>query len=130
MRVQAKQTLTNLLDRTMPGIKIQLLNRSDVPDRDKLCDFVKEYWHFDNITSMPEARFILRYSNWAKEQGYHASTEKAKKIYAIALDGIPTLSSTAPSTKMLVLEAVKVLHMIDKTLVLILAQMRDLATIS
>jgi len=126
-RIRAKQTLTNLLDRTMPGIKTQLLNRSDVPDRDKLCDFVKEYWHFDNIICMSEARFITHYNNWAKKKGYRASTEKAKKIYALALDSIPTLSSTTPSTKMLVLEAVKVLHMIDTTLALILAQMRDLA---
>jgi len=127
MRIHAKQTLTNLLDRTMPGIKTLLLNRSDVPNRDKLCDFVKEYWHFDNITHMTEARFITGYNNWAKKQGYQASTEKAKKIYALALDGIPTLTSTTPSTKMLVLEAVKVLHVIDTTLVLILSQMRDLA---
>jgi transposase len=40
----------------------------------------------------------------------------------------PTLSSKMSSTKMLVLESVKVLHMIDKTLVSILAQMRDLAS--
>lgn len=127
MRIQAKQTLTNLLDRTMPGIKTLLLNRSDVPNRDKLCDFVKEYWHFDNITHMTETRFITGYNNWAKKQGYQASTEKAKKIYALALEGIPTLTSTTPSTKMLVLEAVKVLHVIDTTLVLILSQMRELA---
>jgi transposase len=127
MRIQAKQTLTNLLDRTMPGIKTQILNRSDVPDRDKLCDFVKEYWHFDNVTCMTEDGFITSYNNWAKKKGYQACTEKAKKIYSLAMDGIPTLSSTTPSTKMIVLEAVKVLHMIDTTLVLILAQMRDLA---
>jgi transposase len=127
MRIQAKQTLTNLLDRTMPGIKTLLWNRSDVPDRDKLCDFVKEYWHFDNITRMSETRFISSYYSWAKRKGYRASTEKAKKIYALALDGIPTLSSNTPSTKMLVEEAVKVLHMIDTTLASILAQMRELA---
>lgn len=127
VRIRAKQALTNLLDRTMPGIKTQLLNRSDVPDRDKLCDFVKEYWHFDNITCMSEAEFITNYNNWAKKKGYQTSTEKAKKIYALALEGIPTLPSSTPSTKMLVLEAVKALHMIDTTLALILAQMRTLA---
>jgi transposase len=127
MRIQAKQTLTNLLDRTMPGIKTLLWNRSDVPDRDKLCDFVKAYWHFDNITRMSEAKFINNYNGWAKRKGYHASTEKAKKIYALALDGITTLSSNTPSTKMLVEEAVRVLHMIDTTLASILAQMRELA---
>lgn len=127
MRIQAKQTLTNLLDRTMPGIKTLLWNRSDVPDRDKLCDFVKEYWHFDNITLMSEAEFINTYNSWAKSKGYHASTDKAKKIHTLALDGIPTLSSNMPSTKMLVEEAVKVLHSIDTTLACILAQMKDLA---
>lgn len=127
MRIQVKQTLTNLLDRTMPGIKTLLLNRSDVPDRDKLCDFVKEYWHFDNITRMTEAKFINSYNSWTKKKGYQASTAKAKKIHALALDGIPTLSSTTPSTKMLVLEAVKVLHMIDTTIANILAQMKELA---
>jgi transposase len=111
----------------MPGIKTLLWNRSDVPDRDKLCDFVKAYWHFDNITRMSEAKFINNYNGWAKRKGYHASTEKAKKIYALALDGITTLSSNTPSTKMLVEEAVRVLHMIDTTLASILAQMRELA---
>ena len=127
MRIHSKQTLANLLDRTMPGIKTLLWNRSDVPDRDKLSDFVKEYWHFDNITRMSEARYINNYNSWTKRKGYRASTEKAKKIYALALEGIPTLSSTTPSTKMLVEEAVKVLHMIDTTLASILAQMRELA---
>lgn len=127
MRIQAKLTLTNLLDRTMPGIKTLLWNRSDAPERDKLCHFVNEYWHFDSITCMPEDQFIDNYNEWAKSKGYRASTKKAKKIYALALDGIPTLSSNTPSTKMLVKEAVKVLQMIDTTLVSILARMRELA---
>jgi transposase len=127
MRIHAKQTLTNLLDRTMPGIKTQLMNRSDVPDRDKLCDFVKEYWHFDNITCMTEAQFIISYNNWAKANRYRSSTEKAKLIYTMAQDSLPTLSSGISSTKLLVLEAVHVLHMIDSTLILLLTQMRTLA---
>ncbi|XWX61658.1 IS110 family transposase [Desulfitobacterium sp. AusDCA] len=126
MRIQAKLTLTNLLDRTMPGIKTLLWNRSDAPKRDKLCHFVNEYWHFDSITCMPEDQFIDNYNEWAKSKGYRASTKKAKKIYALALDGIPTLSSNTPSTKMLVKEAVKVSQMIDTTLVSILARMREL----
>jgi len=126
MRVHAKQALTNLLDRTMPGIKTQLMNRSDVPDRDKLCDFVKEYWHFDNVTNMTEEQFIVSYNNWAKTNRYQASSVKARKIYIIAQDSVPTLSSCILSTKLLVLEAVHVLHVIDTTLVLLLSQMRTL----
>lgn len=127
MRIKAKQTLTNLLDRTMPGIKALLKNRSDAPDRDKLCDFVKEYWHFDNISTLTENEFTKSYNKWTKKKGYRASTSKALKIYALATDGIPTLSSIMPSTKMLVMESVDVPHKIDTTIEHILAQMQELS---
>lgn len=52
----------------------------------------------------------------------------AYKVAELALDGIPTMSSKTPSTKMLVLEAVRVLQVIDKTLASVLAQMRMLAS--
>ena len=128
MRVRAKQAMTNLIDQTMPGIKTVLWNRSDVPDKDKLCDFVREYWHYDNITCMSEQDFIEQYNSWAKRKGYRASTQKAKAIYALATDGIPTMPSQMSSTKMLIWESVRVLYMIDKTIASILAQMRDLAS--
>lgn len=127
MRVHAKQMMTNLTDRTMPGIKTVLWNRSDVPDKDKLCDFVKEFWHYDNITCMSEDEFILKFNSWAKEKGYRQSVKKAKAIYQLASNGIPTMASETSSTQVLVLEAVKVLHTEDKTLISILTQMRNLA---
>lgn len=91
--MRAKQSLTILLDRTMPGIKTMLLNYSKNPDRDKLCDFVRKYWHYDNITKMSESAFIKSYNSWAKKKGYQSSERKAKQIYALASDGIPTLTS-------------------------------------
>ena len=51
---------------------------------------------------------------------YLTSEAKASQIYALALEGIPTLSSTTPSPKMLVVEAVKSMFSINKTLVCIL----------
>ena len=90
--------------------------RSEEPTKDKLSDFVAEYWHFDNITKKSEAQFIRNYCTWAKKKGYHASESKAKAIYALACNGIPTLSSSAASTKMLTLEAVRVLKEVNKTL--------------
>lgn len=111
----------------MPGIKAMLKSRSDKPEKDKLNDFVEEYWHYDNITKKSEKQFINSYKNWAKKKGYQQSEAKAIKIYNLAKQGIPTLSSNAPSTKMLVLEAVRVLQEIDKTLALILSQMQELA---
>lgn len=127
MRIESKQALTNMLDYTMPGIKTLLASRSDKPEKDKLCDFIEKYWHYDNITKKSENQFVNSYKNWAKKKGYHQSETKALKIYALAQQGIPTLPSNAPSTKMLVLESVRVLREIEKTLTMILSQMQELA---
>ena len=128
LRVRAKQSLTILLDRTMPGIKTMLWNYSKNPDRDKLCDFVRRYWHYDNITKMSESAFVRSYSSWTKKKGYQSSERKAKLIYALASDGIPTLASSSPSTKMLLEEAVESLYHIDTTLANILSRMRELSS--
>lgn len=128
IKIASKLALSSILDRTMPGIqKILCVNRPENPVRDKLGDFVEEYWHFDNITKLSETRFISDYCRWAKKKGYHANETKAKAIYAIARDGIPTLSSVSTSTKMLVQEATRVLREVNKTLKSILTQMQEIA---
>lgn len=130
IKIESQLALTNLLDRTMPGIKKLLgSHRSKEPTKDKLSDFVQEYWHYDNITKKSEAHFINDYCRWAKRKGYHSNVVKAKTIYAMACNGIPTLSSSAASTKMLTLEAVRVLKEINRTLESILTQMQALASI-
>jgi transposase len=130
MKVESKLVLTNLLDRTMPGIKKLFSGtRSDAPAKDKLCDFVLKYRHYDNITKKSEKSFVRDYCDWAKKKGYHANTGKAQAIYAMAQGGIPTLPSDAPSTEMLTTEAVRVLKEINKTLENILTQMRESATV-
>ena len=127
MRIASKVSLGNLLDRTMPGIKTLLNNRPDKPEKDKLNDFIKEYWHYDNITKKSEKQFINSYLKWTQKKGYRHSEAKAKQIYALAQESIPTLPSNNASTKMLLLEAVRVLSTIDKTLHIILTQMQELA---
>lgn len=127
LRVDCKLSLTNLLDRTMPGIKKLIQSNSADFSKDKLNDFVAKYWHFDLITCKSETQFITSYNKWAKQKGYQPNDNKAKQIYALAKDGIPTLSSNTPSTKMLLSEAVRVLIEVDKTLHLILTQMHELA---
>ena len=95
--------------------------------KDKLGDFVERFWHYDLITRQSETEFVEHYKIWAKEKKYHQSQSKAIAIYALAREGIPTLSSVTPSAKMLVTEAVRVLQEIDATLGMILAQMREIA---
>jgi len=128
IKIAGKLALANLLDRTMPGIKKLVVSmNSEEPTKDKLADFVEEYWHYDNILKKSESRFVGDYCRWAKKKGYHASETKAKEIYAMARDSIPTLPSSASSTKMLTLEAARVLKEVNRTLQTILAQMQTLA---
>lgn len=128
MKGESKLALATLLDRVMPRIKnLPSGKRSEEPTKDKLINFVERYWHYNNITKMSEHRFREDYCKWAKRKGYHANEAKARAIYAMAKAGIPTLRSNAPSTKMLVLEAVRVLKEINQTLETILTQMQKIA---
>lgn len=129
IKIESKLAITNILDRTMPGIKKLLIGkRSETPTKDKLSDFIEEYWHYDNIKKKSEVQFVKSYCAWAKKKGYHASESKARLIYALACNSIPTLSSGIPSTKMLTLEAVRVLKEVNKTLENILSQMIKIAS--
>lgn len=111
----------------MPGIKTMLASWNEGNRKDKLSDFVEQFWHFDEITKYSESEFIDAYVAWAKDKKYHQSQTKAKAIYELAHEGISTLSSETPSVKMLVTEAVRVLKKIDATLGVILSRMQELA---
>ena len=126
-RVENVLTLANMLDQTMPGIKTLLADWNKYTGKDKLADFAYEYWHFDNITKKSEKQFVEHYSKWAKKKGYRQNESKAKQIYALAKEGIPTLPSSTPSTKMLVQESVKIVREVDNTLTQILTRMNEIA---
>ena len=126
-RIELLLNLTHLLDYTMPGIKTCFKGWNEYSGKDKLCDFVEEYWHFDVITKYSEKQFIERYQKWAKKKEYHQSEAKAVQVYKLAKDGIPTIPSNAPSTKMLLLEAVKALREVNSALFAILTRMKELA---
>ena len=111
----------------MPGIKKLLKSWNEANNKDKLSDFVEVFWHFDRITAMSREEFLSAYMEWARERKYHQSQSKAEKIYELASNGIPTLSSSTPSTKMLVQESVSVLRAVDSSLSHILARMKELA---
>ena len=127
MRVKCKLALLNLLEQAMPQITTLLENDSQDIKRDKLNAFVKKYWHYDNITKFTQRQFIANYNQWAKKEGYQVSQSKAEKIYALASNKIPTLSSQDPSTKMLLLEAIRMYREINTSTDMILSQMKNIA---
>lgn len=124
LSVKAKINLNNLLDQSMPGIQNLLIDQNG---RHKLTDFVRRYWHFGNITTQSKEKFIAAYCKWAKKEGYRMNESKAEEIYALSQNGIPTLPNTE-STKALVLEAVRILHELEKSYDIILSHMQQLAS--
>lgn len=130
LKVSCKIQLAHLLDGVMPGIKTIL--QGTVPansTKDKLCDFVEKYWHYDNIKKMSEKRFIEDYGKWAKKKGYRCNESQAIAIYRLSKNNIPSLKSSTSSTKMLVLQAVKSVRDAELTLSLIISQMQEIASV-
>ena len=127
LHVKALQELTHILDYTMPGIKKIFNSWDEASGKDKLSDFVERFWHFDIITAQSLDEFVEEYLMWAGEKKYHRSRSKAETVYELASGSIPTLSSSTPSTKMLVQEAVTVLRAVDNSLSHILSRMQELA---
>ena len=129
LKINCKIQLANLLDGVMPGIKKILTGTVPASStKDKLCDFVEKYWHFDNIKKMSESKFVADYQKWAKKKGYRYSESQAIAIYQLSQNNIPTLKFSTPSTKMLVLQAVKSLRDVELTLSLIISQMQKIAS--
>ena len=129
LKVGCKIQLANLLDGVMPGIKSIL--QGTVPaysTKDKLCDFVEKYWHYDNIKKMSEKQFLSDYEKWIKRKGYRYNESQAIAIYQLSKNNIPTLKSSTSSTKMLVLQAVKSVRDAELTLSLIISQMQEIAS--
>ena len=129
LKINCKIQLANLLDGVMPGIKKILTGTVPASStKDKLCDFVEKYWHFNNIKKMSESKFVADYQKWAKKKGYRYSESQAIAIYQLSQNNIPTFKSSTPSTKMLVLQAVKSLRDVELTLSLIISQMQEIAS--
>lgn len=62
MKIESINAFTNVIDRTMPGIKDIIQNDSgSITGKCKLNDFVEEYWHYDCIVQKSENSFTASY---------------------------------------------------------------------
>lgn len=123
MLTKAKVNFGTLCDKVLPGMQDIM---SDDKGRHKPTDFVLRYQHSSNIIKMGEKRFQENYCKWGKKKGYRDCERMAKRIFTTAQDGIPILPN-AVSTKISVTEAIRVLHNIEASREVILAQMQELA---
>ena len=122
LHITSKIELANVLDYSMPGIKSLF-----IVNNNKLADFALEYCHYDNIKKQTLEEFIVSYRTWAKKNKYLNNEKKAIKIYEVATNAISIISSQSKTTKLIVMEAARVLKEVDKTLEKILSRMQELA---
>lgn len=128
LKIKAKQNLSCLLERVMPGIVLLLpFDHTGMARKEKLLDFVEEYRHFENIAAMEETEFLESYKVWAHRNGYHAGSKKASEIYRLAVGSITTLEACRGSTRMLLNHALHTLREINILCTEILLAMQELA---
>ena len=84
------------------------------------------YRHTAHILEMGETRFRKDYCKWAEKKGYRNCERMAALIFATAQNGIPVLPN-APSTQIVITEAIRVLHTVEASRDAILTQMQALA---
>ena len=123
MLIKAKVDFNALCDQVLPGMQ-ELMN--DHAGRHKLSDFVLRYCHTTHILEMGETRFRKDYCKWAEKKGYRNCERMAALIFATAQNGIPVLPN-APSTQIVITEAIRVLHTVEASRDAILTQMQALA---
>ena len=99
---------------------------NDHAGRHKLSDFVLWYHHTAHILKMGETRFRKDDCKWAGKKGYRSRERMAALIFATAQNGIPVLPD-APSTQIVITEAIRVLHTAEASHDAILTQMQALA---
>ena len=121
--IKAKVDFNALCDQVLPGMQ-ELM--SDHAGRHKLSDFVLRYHHTAHILKMGETRFRKDYCKWAEKKGYRNHERMAALIFATAQNGIPVLPD-APSTQIVITEAIRVLHTVEASRDAILTQMQALA---
>lgn len=128
LKIKAKQNLSCLLERVMPGI-VSLLpfDHTGMARKDKLLDFVEEYRHFEHIAAMDESEFLENYKAWAHRNGYHAGSKKAAEIYRLAAGSVTTLEASRKSTEMLLSHSLHTLREMMKLCTEILLEMQELA---
>ena len=121
--IKAKVDFNAICDQVLPGM--QELMR-DHAGRHKLSDFVLRYRHTTHILEMGETRFRKDDCKWAEKKGYRNRERMAALIFATAQNGIPVLPN-APSTQIVITEAIRVLHTVEASRDAILTQMQALA---
>jgi len=116
-----------LTDQTFPGVNELFSSTPRKSDgHQKWLDFVMEFWHCECVCGGTPAAFEKRYEKWCKKAGYNFSKEKAWDVYVSACGHCCVLPKDS-TTKLLMQQAIRQVHVISETLAVIAREMKSIA---
>lgn len=120
--------LIALLDQSYPGVNTFFTSPVREDGSQKWVDFATSFWHVDCVRRLSLKTFTDRCQKWCKRHGYLFNAAKVDTIYREAKDLVPVLPKNE-RTKVLIVEAIRQLNAISRTVEVLRAEMRRLAEV-
>lgn len=96
-----RNSLISILDQTFPGANNFFpTSYRNAKGHYKWVDFVRRFWHKDNVAAVSIQSFSESFRKWYKRTGYHYSQADAERIHRHARESVATFKkndSTKPS---------------------------------
>lgn len=122
MRVKAKVQLSNLIERTFPGLE-QILYRNY---SELLLEFYKKYPHVSVVLKQGKTKFIKQFIKMAEKKEHRKGQQLAERVYELASQSVPSIPNST-SVQIAVECCVNVLSSTQASTDMIIAQMLELA---
>jgi transposase len=122
-----KNNLQSVVDVTFPGVRKKITSPAREDGHIKWVDFVCTYYHCDYIRKLGKDKFLESYRKWCERHRYYFTKKSGLKIYATALDQVPTLPCDS-DTKLLIGEIAKQLTSISSAVEIYRSKLNELAS--
>jgi transposase len=122
-----KNNLQAVVDVTFPGVRKKITSQAREDGRIKWVDFVCTFYHCDYVRKLGKDKFLESYRKWCQRYGYYFTKKSGQKIYASALDQVPTLPCDS-DTKLLIGEIARQLTSISSAVETYRSKLNELAS--
>ena len=124
-----RNSLISVLDQTFPGANNFFpTSYRNAKGHYKWVDFVRRFWHRDNVAAVSIQSFSESFRKWCKRTGYRYSQADAEKIYRHARESVATFNKN-DSTKLLITQAVDSLNAVYEAAEALRGEMYRLASL-
>lgn len=125
--VAARNNYIALLDQTFPDMKNLFKSARRPNGHMKWIDASMRFWHAECVSCHTLEFFTKLYNKWCLENGYKCSTAKAKTIYMLAAECVPSLPKNE-YTQAVMQQAVSELIRISETIATTQKEMNTVAS--